>query len=194
LRLKLNLANYEQLRDEKVMVRKRCPICGRNMNTENLESHFALRHPEAVDFFPSQDEGPDSKEISMKTKVVVVDGPNILHLKAKRNALPMNILLRVLNLLKRRGYHPVVVFSPRTKYQVDDQAAYVAMWKAGEIIESPAGEDDDLFILETARRLKASWIVSNDNFVEYLTDFPGIANKRMRCAIRADGRIYLAKI
>ncbi|MFX0113161.1 MAG: hypothetical protein ACFFB3_01300 [Candidatus Hodarchaeota archaeon] len=176
------------------MGRKRCPICHRNVNTERLESHFALRHPEAVDFFPSQAEGLANKEIGPEANLVVVDGPNILHLKARGNILPMKLLFRVLNLLKRRGYDPVVVFSARTKYQIDDQEAYVAMWKAGEIIESPAGEDDDLFILETARRLKASWIVSNDNFVEYSTDFPGIADKRMRCAIRADGRIHLAKV
>lgn len=177
----------------KTMVRKRCPICSRNVAGKKLEAHFALHHPEAVDFPLSFGQMPVHKTMGLQNNAVVVDGPNILHLKAIGNKLPIKLLIRVIHLLKKHGYNPVAVCSARTKYQVDDPEIYVQMWKEGKIIEAPAGEDDDLFILETARRLKAIWIVSNDRFSEYTADFPGIQKKRMRCSIGADGRIHLAK-
>lgn len=175
------------------MVRKRCPICHRNVAGDRLEAHFALHHPEAVDFPLSHAQKPARKTMGPQSNAVVVDGPNVLYLKARGNKLPIKLLIRVMHLLKKRGYDPVAVCSARTKYQVDDLQTYVQMWKEGKIIESPAGEDDDLFILETARRLKAIWIVSNDRFIEYAADFPVIQKKRMRCSIGADGRIQLAK-
>ncbi|MHA2232395.1 MAG: NYN domain-containing protein [Candidatus Hodarchaeales archaeon] len=177
----------------KKMVRKRCPICHRNVAGDKLEAHFALHHPEAVDFLLPHAQKPARKAKGPQNNAVVVDGPNILHLKARGNKLPIKLLIRVIHMLKKRGYNPIAVCSARTKYQVDNPEIYVQMWKEGKIIESPAGEDDDLFILETARRLKAIWIVSNDRFIEYAADFPGIQKKRMRCSIGADGRIYLGK-
>ncbi len=173
-------------------MRKRCPLCGRNIKAQNFESHFALRHPEAVDF-PSSQAQISAKGAKSQNNAVVVDGPNILHLQAKGPKLPMKVLIRLVNLLKNNGYRPVVVCSASTKYQVDDPDTYVQRWKAGEILESPGGEDDDLFILETARRLNAAWIVSNDNFGEYADDFPRMIKKRMGCSLGSDGRIYLAK-
>ena len=176
----------------RTLERRRCPICGRNVKGTELESHFALQHPETTEVDESHLNLSPTYDSNSRKNIVVVDGPNLLHLKANGNNLPMEFLTRVIKLLRKQGYSPIVVCSARTKYQVDNGEQYLQLRRTGVIVESLPGEDDDLLILETSRRLKASWILSNDHFTEYSDDFPGIT-KRMRCSIDSDRRIHLVK-
>ncbi len=174
-----------------MLKRHRCPICGKNISTNNLESHFNLIHPESEDIFNIS----PSISTSPKDRVVVIDAPNILHLSERvRGKLPIKILFRVITILEKKNYNPIAVCSAKTKYLIDNHEKYYQLLKEGKIQESLAGEDDDLFILETARRLKAKFIISNDRFLEYIEDFPKVISRRMQCRIDSQGRIHIVKV
>lgn len=64
------------------------------------------------------------------------------------------------------------------KYSIDNPEQLNDFIDQGMIIETPAGVDSDIFILETTKAFRA-FVVSNDLFREYRESYPDVWKRRV---------------
>ena len=168
----------------------RCPICGRSV--KNMNEHFARYHPEDY----SQKSQQDNVKITYsgkydnknkKSNIIVVDGQNVASYREGR-PLYRNLFL-IYKSLKIKGYLPKIVISAAMKYRIDNPVKLHLMLDKGIAIESPAGENDDLTVLELAQKHGAK-IVSNDSYIDHQEIFQDISNKTIKFNIDGDRVVF----
>lgn len=121
----------------------------------------------------------DGDETSEGGKVIVVDGANVAYEECDDDGHPkVHNILAVRRLLKERGYDPVVIVDASLKYKVDDEQRFESLIEEQIIRQVPAKTDADYFVLKTAEQHEAM-IISNDQYKDYLPEFPWINERRV---------------
>jgi hypothetical protein len=119
--------------------------------------------------------------MSKSNPKVVIDGNNVIHYSTTPSSpkkARIEQLLEVIKDLEQRGFDVIPLISAKTKYYIDKKGLLKKLLSQGAILEIPTGTDDDLYILETARKLQAK-IVTNDLFRDYVKKFPEIYKERL---------------
>ena len=111
--------------------------------------------------------------------VVVIDGANVAYEERSGGGKPkLSNLLKVRRELEQRGLAPVIIIDASLKYDIDDQEQIEALIRSQQIRQVPAGTDADFFILEVANQHDAR-IVTNDQYKDYLAQYPWIPERRL---------------
>ena len=115
----------------------------------------------------------------MSASKLVVDGANVAYAELSHAGDPkVSNLVAMLDVLRQEGYEPIVIIDASLRHDVDDPEQLEALLDEYVCCQVPADTDADYFILETADRLQAS-VVSNDEFEEWLDDYPWIEERRV---------------
>jgi hypothetical protein len=122
--------------------------------------------------------------------VVVIDGANVAYEERSGGGKPkLANLLKVRRELEERGLDPVIIVDASLKYDIDDQEQIEALIRSQQIRQVPAGTDADFFILEIAHQHHAR-IVTNDQYKNYLEQYPWIPERRLPYMI-VKGEVHL---
>ncbi|MHA2295817.1 MAG: NYN domain-containing protein [Candidatus Hodarchaeales archaeon] len=167
------------------MTKFRCPICRRTVR--NINDHIARFHPE--DSLLGKKRDNQKITISVKRKhtkvtnreIIIVDGQNVANYGKRSRPTYKNIYL-VFSALKTKGYEPKIVVSAALKYKIDNPVKLNKMLDKGVAIESPAGENDDLSVLELAQTYNAK-IITNDRYLDHEDLFPSVIKKIIKFQI-----------
>ena len=122
-----------------------------------------------------QDDDPRPKKAK---RPVVIDGSNIMYWEGESPKL--ETVQRVIQTLKGRGFQPGIVFDANAGYLLADRYlddrhfAKMLRLPASRVLVVPKGEPADPTILAAARDLGAK-VISNDQFRDWVTDFPEIS-------------------
>ena len=116
--------------------------------------------------------------------VLIIDGNNVVFNERKELQLKRLLVLR--KDIKLIGKCFVVV-SHSLKYRIDNQEELEKLLLRDDFIETPNGVENDLYILEMARKLNA-YIVSNDKFRQYKDLYSEIIDKRKDFLLVSTGR------
>ena len=92
--------------------------------------------------------------------------------------------------LKKKGYSPLFVVSSALKYSINDYDGLMEWIKKGLIIEAPSGEDDDVTVLEYAKRYNCP-IISNDRYSEYFEVFKAQVQKIVRYSFAGRSLVFI---
>lgn len=132
-----------------------------------------------------------AKGSSVNTDSLVVDGANVAYAELSHAGDPkVSNLVAMNEALQQEGYEPIVIIDASLRYDVDDPDQLEALLDDHACRQAPAGTDADYFILETADRLEA-WVVSNDEFEDWLDDYPWIEERRVPfMIIRGEIELY----
>jgi hypothetical protein len=161
--------------------RVRCPNCDRLFGRDILDSHIQKCRIQSK---------RSHEETGLRRRNVVVDGNNIAyHLAPKGRPRAANLVLARRSLLSA-GYRPIIVVSPALVHQVDKPNALRELIDVGHVIEAARGKNDDLFIIQTARKSNAD-IVSNDRFLDWQDRYPWISNRLRRYRMTPSGLILI---
>lgn len=115
----------------------------------------------------------------MSTRKLVVDGANVAYAELSRAGDPkVSNLVAMRDVLQQEGYELIVILDASLRHDVDDPEQLETLLDDYACRQAPAGTDADYFILETADRLQA-WVVSNDEFEDWLDDYPWIEERRV---------------
>ncbi|MFW9992127.1 MAG: hypothetical protein ACFFD4_08685 [Candidatus Odinarchaeota archaeon] len=125
---------------------------------------------------------------SSSEKIIIIDGQNVANYGKKSKPVYKNLFL-VYKSLKMNGYVPKIVVSAALKYKIDNPVKLNTMFDLGIAIESPAGENDDLTILELSQKYTAK-IISNDRYLDHRDFFPGVVNETIKFKITGNGVIF----
>jgi len=168
----------------------RCPLCGRSV--KSISEHFARFHPEDLSSKNQQDNtkitySSKEKRKEHKGKIIVIDGQNVASFKG---GIPIyrNLFL-MYKTLRTKGYIPKIVVSSSMKYRIDNPVKLNLMFEKGIAVESPAGENDDLTVLELAQKYGAK-IVSNDRYIDHREIFKEIVDRTLKFAFDGDEVIF----
>lgn len=96
---------------------------------------------------------------------VVMDGSNVAHEGNDDNPKLANILTAKQE-LERRGLEVIVIVSASLRHKIDNFAELEERIKRNEIKQTPAGRDNDVFIIQEAIE-KDAFILSNDRFNDW---------------------------
>jgi hypothetical protein len=111
--------------------------------------------------------------------LLVIDGNNvILHTRNSVNGGTLGNLNRLIEKCSKEGYDCLPLVSAKLKYTIDNPKQLLDSINQGTIIETPAGTDSDLFILETTKLFQA-FVVSNDLFREYREQYYEVLKRRV---------------
>ncbi len=158
--------------------RARCPYCDRLFIRDRLDDHI-LRCKERK---------RGEKKVLQRIRKLVVDGNNVaFHLVPQGKPRAAN-LMNAYHSLVSAGYRPIFVVSAALKYRIDRPTVLQDLAIRGKVIESPSGKNDDLVILQTAKRLGAD-IVSNDRFLDWLDSYPWVPTRLRRYRLTPSGLI-----
>ena len=125
--------------------------------------------------------------------VVVIDGANVAYEERSGGGKPkLSNLLKVRRELEERGLDPVIIVDASLKYDIDDQEQIEMLIRSQQIRQVPAGTDADFFILEIAHQHDAL-IVSNDQYKDYLKNYPWIPERRLPYMI-VKGEVHLYEV
>jgi hypothetical protein len=114
-----------------------------------------------------------------ESSIIVIDGNNIVNHRLIRGQTGcLQNLLLVLEYLQGEKFTPIILVSAKLKYYIDDPRSLEDLLEQGSIMETPAGSDSDLFILETAKMLDA-YIFSNDLFRQYNQAYGNVIDHRI---------------
>ncbi len=139
----------------------KCPVCGKTVKSSELQRHLDRFHGE-ISFSTPKTNSPVKSKVSSKFNLVV-DGNNVTYFL---NRPLFSALKKMYLTLKKKGYSPLIVVSSALKYSINDYDGLMEWVKKGLIVEAPSGEDDDVTVLEYAKRFNCR-IVSNDRYLEY---------------------------
>lgn len=115
----------------------------------------------------------------MSTSSLIVDGANVAYAELSRGGDPkVSNLVAMRDVLLQEGYELIVILDASLRHDVDDPEQLETLLDDYGCRQAPAGTDADYFILETADRLQA-WVVSNDEFEDWLNDYPWIEERRV---------------
>lgn len=109
--------------------------------------------------------------------MVVVDGSNVMHWQ--EGAPSLEPVKSVIAALKGRGVVPGVIFDANAGYRIgprylDDSAlARLLSLPEDRVLVVPKGTPADVYILASARRLKAR-VVTNDRYRDWAGQFPEV--------------------
>jgi hypothetical protein len=152
-----------------------CPICGRRIR--KLEDHIARFHPEDsskskqpnVSKYRTNKQTIGQKKERIRSDdnktIIIVDGMNVANYGSLKRPSYKNLFV-IYKYLKELGYKPKIIISAALKYKIDDAVRLNKMLNRGIAIEAASGEDDDLTVMEFARRYKAK-IITNDRFLDH---------------------------
>jgi hypothetical protein len=99
---------------------------------------------------------------------IVVDVANIMFQgKGKRAKLANFLLVRCALEAECPGASIFYLADASTRYKVDDKDAFEELCEAGVILQTPAGEQADHYLLSYAERIPDCIVVSCDRFKEY---------------------------
>lgn len=127
---------------------------------------------------------------SRSKDVVVIDGANVAYEERSGGGKPkLSNLLKVRRELEERGLDPVIIIDASLKYDIDDQEQIEVLIRSQQIRQVPAGTDADFFILEVAHQHDAR-IVTNDQYKDYLAQYPWIPDRRLPYMI-IKGEVHL---
>jgi len=110
-------------------------------------------------------------------RTIVIDGDNVLRY-GNRKKVDLNLLLKVIENLTKKGLDLITLVSAKTRYYVEDSQHFEDLLTQGTIIEIPAKTENDLYILEIAKKFQAR-ILSNDLFREYFNRYPKTVKNRL---------------
>jgi hypothetical protein len=125
----------------------------------------------------------------------VIDGANVaLAIKTEDNKAKLSNIQMIaskLESLKIDNY--VILCDKALRHTIDDKEEYMQYVNNNEIIETPAGTQADIFILQYARN-KDAFIISNDRYQDYYDTYgeTWIKEKRISFTIVGD-EIYFDK-
>ena len=91
----------------------------------------------------------------------------------------------VIDYCKERGIDLKIFVSSCLKKQIDDKPSFHHYLNKKIFVETPAGDDCDLFILETAKQFNAL-VLSNDLFKNYASQYPIVRKRRVSFIIFDD--------
>jgi hypothetical protein len=161
--------------------RTRCPHCDKLFNREVLDGHIQkcrtrIKRSEEV-------RGPSRRNL-------IVDGNNIaFHLAPTGKPRVANLVLARQSLLSA-GYQPIIVVSAALVHKIDKPDRLRELIGFGYVIETTRGKNDDLIIIQTAKRSNAD-IVSNDRFLNWLDRYPWISDRLRRYRMTPSGLILV---
>jgi len=103
-----------------------------------------------------------------KTPTIIVDTSNILFQNTSRIARVNNYYL-LKQALEKKLPDAVIYYltDASTRYKVDDKKAFERICAAGEIIQTPAGEPADHYLLTFAEMTPDCLIISCDRFKDH---------------------------
>ncbi|MHA2169724.1 MAG: NYN domain-containing protein [Candidatus Kariarchaeaceae archaeon] len=144
-----------------------CPFCRlRTPTGTELQEHILHKHPqEASD--PSEYNFTQRKPVEVKSidPYIVVDGNNVCYYDGN---IPKVKYLKLAHFqIKKQGYTPIIYVSAALRHKIDSTMELVRLINLGWVIETEAGEDDDVFIIEEAQRKRCE-IITNDTYKEYI--------------------------
>lgn len=99
-------------------------------------------------------------------KVAVVDGNNVAWSVQKKRKPKLENILHVRDALVEQGFEVIIWVSAKLRHDIDRQTELEEMMRSNQILQAPAGTNDDKFILKTAERL-GGYVVSNDQFKDF---------------------------
>lgn len=121
--------------------------------------------------------------------ILVIDGDNVLRYGSNnyhnQKKVELARLLKIIKDLEQKGLDLILLVSAKTRYYIDDPKQYEELLSRGVIIEIPARTQNDLYILEIAKKFKAQ-ILSNDLFREYSNKYPKAIKQRLPFMILRD--------
>ena len=139
----------------------KCPICRKTVKSSELQRHLDRFHGE-ISFSTAKTNNPIKTKPSSNYNLII-DGNNVAYFLDR----PLFSALKKMNLtLRKKGYSPLFIVSSALKYAINDYDGLMDWIKKGLVIEAPSGEDDDVTVLEYAKRYNCK-IVSNDRYLEY---------------------------
>jgi hypothetical protein len=105
-------------------------------------------------------------------KLYVIDGSNVAFEIRTPNKKPsLSNILKLMESLKHLRIRQFKVICDKSLYYcIDDKQKYSQLINEGIIIETPAGNPSDIFILQLAYQ-KEGYIISNDKYREYYSIF-----------------------
>jgi hypothetical protein len=160
--------------------RARCPHCDRLFSRDDLD-----RHVQKCRMKSRENQKTPSK---LPTRTVVVDGNNIAyHLAPDGNPLVNNLLLAHRS-ITTKGLRHVFVISAALMHAIDKPDVLQTFMTQVEVVEAPAGSNDDLKIIQVALDRKAI-IVSNDRFLDWIDRYPWIPDRLRRYRMTPTGLI-----
>lgn len=112
--------------------------------------------------------------------LVIIDGDNVAFYGTKTPKLS-NLLLIKAQIVKS-GKSSLILVKANLRHIFDKKIEFEKSINNFDVYQCPAGVDDDLFILETAK-IFSSLIISNDCFKEYRIKFPIIVKKIIKYMI-----------
>lgn len=122
--------------------------------------------------------------------VAVIDAANVaLQEKTDGGKAKVDSLIRMTQLLRSKGYRPIVIADASLRYEVDDRQQYDHLEEEGVVYQAPAGTEADYFVLKTAE-IEHGVVISNDRYDKYQDQFPWIRDKRVPFMV-VDGHIIL---
>ena len=163
----------------------KCPVCGKTVKSSELQRHLDRFHGEISFSTAKTNSSIKSKSISSKINLIV-DGNNVAYFLSR----PLFSALKLMYLtLKKKGYSPLFVVSSALKYSINDYDGLMEWIKKGLIIEAPSGEDDDVTVLEYAKRYNCP-IISNDRYSEYFEVFKAQVQKIVRYSFAGRSLVF----
>lgn len=103
----------------------------------------------------------------MDKPVFIIDGNNVVYYS---QGLPkLQKLMLICKELKNIG-RCIPVVSHELRYRIDDKKSFLRLLKAKKLVQTPKGVDQDLFMLEMAKKT-AGYPVSNDHFRAYRAEY-----------------------
>jgi len=157
----------------------KCPVCGKTVKSSELQRHLDRFHGE-ISFSTAKTNTSSKSKTKSKTISsnynLIVDGNNVAYFLDR----PLFSALKKMNLtLRKKGYTPLFIVSAALKYSINDYDGLMDWIKKGRVIEAPSGEDDDVTVLEYAKRYNCR-IISNDRFLEYYDLFKAQVQRIIR--------------
>ena len=119
--------------------------------------------------------GHSESKKDLPYKYVVMDGSNVDHEGSDDNPKLVNIL-NAKEKLESMGLEVITIVSASLRHKIDNPTELEKRIKRKEIIQTPAGKDNDIFIIQEAFE-KDAFILSNDRFKDWKEANPNKAEE-----------------
>lgn len=119
--------------------------------------------------------GHSESKKDLPYKYVVMDGSNVAHEGSDDNPKLVNIL-NAKEKLESMGLEVITIVSASLRHKIDNPTELEKRIKRKEIIQTPAGKDNDIFIIQEAFE-KDAFILSNDRFKDWKEANPNKAEE-----------------
>lgn len=119
-----------------------------------------------------------------------MDGNNVAYHLAPQGKPRIANLLLAYRSLANSGLKPLIVISSALAHQIDKPEGLRELKERGVVLEAPRGADDDLTIIQLAKKKNAD-IVSNDRFLDWTERFPWISERLKRYRMTPTGLLLV---